>query len=234
MFSLRGKRVGRFSVMSGSRSLDNFPVVRRRPVVAIIGSAPIGRDLSETIDSCDIVIRINECKVYGGNSGNRTDILCVTNTGAPAHRFIKHKSIAGGGFYPQVSEVWFPRDSAVHKAKALEWDPFFPLSEMDDLWREIAETNSLWTKKLFHFSGFFNISLFNTLICRSRKPFLCPSTGIFTISHVLTDSRFSDFDKYAAGFRYKGWPFHPWDVERELMLEYAGKREDFFLAVETG
>lgn len=51
----------------------NFQTDAQRPKIALVGNAPPTYDLSAQIDSCDIVIRCNEAKTLGANTGTCGD-----------------------------------------------------------------------------------------------------------------------------------------------------------------
>ena len=92
----------------------------------------VGKDQAKLIDACDLVIRFNEWKNYGENCGQRVDVLCICNTGNPARDFIRRACIRKAPFYDLVSEIWFPRDSSVHKEHAKVFAPSYPARKFDD------------------------------------------------------------------------------------------------------
>ena len=79
--------------------------------IAIVGNAKLCNDFSKQIDSCDIVLRFNEANNYGCFSGYKTDILCIRNNGEPGIRFSTQKLISKYPRFPNLSEVWFPRNT---------------------------------------------------------------------------------------------------------------------------
>lgn len=186
--------------------------------MAIVGSAKFSLDQSENIDKCDFVLRFNECKNFGYYCGERTDAICVTNTGIPADRIITSKSILRSKYYKSLSEVWFPRNCDVHSKH-------FP-ADYSDKTKRIMVSNNLTDKKIIRFGKAFNIFVFDLLKRHSSTAFKCPSTGIFGILYSLYDVRFSGYDKYIFGFRFQGSDWHPWESEKNIVMGLCHSRLD--------
>jgi hypothetical protein len=203
-----------------------FGCRKNRPVFAIIGNAPIPVDYSEFIDNCELVLRINEGKNIGVHSGQKTDILCITNTGGPARRIIEGKSIWNSSYYNKLSEVWFPRDSEVHKKYLQTVELPYPATEFDNRADELVAANDLSRTTIRQFSGEFNEAVFKKLKDRARHPFICPSTGLLAIEYILSKARFDRYNKVLAGFTFEGWAGHPWELEQRIVWGYAGRRMD--------
>jgi hypothetical protein len=47
------------------------------------------------------------------------------------------------------------------------------------------------------------------------------------IEYILSEARFADYEKVLLGFGFTGWAGHPWDAEKEIVMEYAATRTDF-------
>ena len=198
---------------------------RRR--VALVGSAPLARDMSLLIDSCDIVIRCNEAKTLGGHAGSRTDVLCVTNTGSPAQRIIAEQSIRRSPRFPGLSEVWFPRESHVH-LRALEASGFqISSSEFEDRSQDILTANGLGDDiAVTYFSADFNERIFASLKQKSADPFVCPSTGFMALCHLLERDDYETFDKLILGFTFQMWEGHPARAEQRFIRALCSRRPD--------
>lgn len=198
----------------------------RRKRVALVGSAPLGKDMSSLIDSCDVIIRCNEAKTLGGHSGSRTDVLCVTNTGGPAHRIITEQSIRRSPRFPDLSEVWFPRDSYTH-LQALNASGFqIPPSEFEDRSQDILTANALNDVVVTHFSRDFNERMFASLKLKSADPFVCPSTGFMALCHLLERDDYAAFDKLILGFTFQYWEGHPSRAEQRFVRALCSRRAD--------
>ena len=195
-------------------------------MLAIVGNGMVGKDQAKLIDACDLVIRFNEWKNYGENCGQRVDVLCICNTGNPARDFIRRACIRKAPFYDLVSEIWFPRDSSVHKEHAKVFAPSYPARKFDDQSDLLVASNALSAKRIVRFSRETNQRVFQALRARARQPFTCPSTGMLGIDYVLTEPRFADYKKNLFGFGFQGWEGHPWEAEQEQVKHYCSVRED--------
>lgn len=188
--------------------------------LAIVGSSEVKNDQSEQIDTCDLVIRFNECKVYDKNNGKKVDVLCITNTGLPALRISSGNRILNSPFYHMISEIWFPRDARTHTRHAKE--------DFYDESKRLVESNDLSRFTIVKFSAELNLYIFDQLK-RCNMPFNCPSTGFFGIMYVLTQKRFAEYDKYLFGFEFTGYHCHAWESGKYLANIYASTREDFHI-----
>ena len=202
------------------------------PSIAIVGNGPVSKDQSGLIDACNVVVRFNEWKNYGQNSGLKADILCITNMGVPANRIIRGALIGKVPHLDQISEIWFPRDSEVHKAHTAEFAPEYLLNEFDDLSVSLLDSNNLSAKRIVRFSAGFNRKIFRTLLLLGHRSFHCPSTGIFAIEYILGEERFAGYQKFLFGFGFQGWRGHPWATERDLVIYRSLTRDDFHLGTQ--
>ena len=199
--------------------------------LAIVGNAPLEKGQAAIIDACEWVVRFNEWKNHRGDSGQRVDVLCVTNTGNPAEIFIRDRLIGSAPFLSHVSEIWFPRDFPAHQQQARQFDRTYPDRKLLDRSDEIVASNQLHEKRIVRFSSELNQQVFAALRARSATPFLCPSTGALTIAHGLEDPRFAGYEKLLFGFGFQGWHGHPWEAEKALAQHHCATREDVrFLA----
>lgn len=186
-------------------------------------------DHSAWIDSCDLVLRFNEGKTVGNNSGTKTDILCISNIGGPAFRIIKNTSIYNAPFFAQLSEIWFPRDinyhlNYLHQNKYLHRNKlWYRESELVDQSQKLIESNQLTSFRIVYFSQDLNRQAFEMLQTKDRK-FICPSTGFLAISYIMNEPRFDEYDKLLFGFTFKAWEGHPMKAEKQIVLKDAGLR----------
>lgn len=65
----------------------------KKPRLLILGNAPLRENLSEFIDTSDIVLRFNDAFYYGFNTGRKVDILCITNTGSSSLSIATNREI---------------------------------------------------------------------------------------------------------------------------------------------
>lgn len=193
--------------------------------IAIVGSAAIEKDESSQIDSCDLVVRFNNCKVYGGNSGKKLDILCINVGGAPACQMIAETTVLNSSFYSLISEIWIPIRVRVCQAHMMGLSVSDPRLGDRDLSDEIIKSNKLGHLPTVRFSMEFNIRVFVMLRERAAS-FVSPSTGFLAIQYVVDEPRFAEWDKLIFGFAFKGWKGHPFAAEEKLVMQYAAERQD--------
>jgi hypothetical protein len=194
-----------------------------RPRVVIIGARPLvtrgffqarssPNALARFIDTSDVVIRMNNIKNVGvPGLGNRTDILAVTNTGQPGHRYahaarLDHPMIAG------AAEIWFGTPSELAE-----------LGEFQGTGDPLAGRD--WAPEILSFQGWSNrrhdaiaAEITRNLGAKlkrlgSSKP--DPSLGVRVIARVLEESRFSDHVVHLVGFGFRGPNPSPHDFKAE-------------------
>lgn len=97
----------------------------------VVGSAPLEIDLARFIDACDCVVRFNNCKNYGGNSGSRTDVLFLSNSDDPANHpslaFMLKKRTSRESeqelpYLTRAGQVWFIRPPSAQLTAFLKND----------------------------------------------------------------------------------------------------------------
>jgi hypothetical protein len=191
--------------------------------LVLIGAAPCSIDYSPLINHADLVVRFNECKQFGGNVGTRTDILCISNMGSPARRYIAQRPMRG--LEPlRTAKIWFPRNTDVcldHVSRMMEEDPGLRSAWRDldfrDYSAEITEANDLGHGGIERFSKELNARVFRSLERPGDLPFFAPSTGILAVARVLGDPAFADHRVHLVGFGFAGWTGHPWRAERAFV-----------------
>ncbi|GAB1401600.1 hypothetical protein MASR1M68_05110 [Elusimicrobiota bacterium] len=199
----------------------------KKPRLLILGNAPLRENLSEFIDTSDIVLRFNDAFYYGFNTGRKVDILCITNTGSSSLSIATNREILRKKINEKVSEIWFPRDSDYHKKYIIENHIDYTLNEFDDYSHEIISSNHLNDKIIKKFSKEFNKTVFNKVITYNPSYFICPSTGIMALEYIISDERFSEFEKILVGFTFEGWKGHAWSEEQKIINSYMENRKDF-------
>ena len=211
--------------------------------VVFVGNAPLKSDLSGFIDSCDCVVRYNNCRNYRINSGAKSDILVLNNTGDPRtqktidfflKKRTKRKVDRGLPYTKGVSGVFFVRPAAEFCKLFLEEHipDDNPLKDQElrdiqlkrNLAREIVKALFLEDREItFNDAGFY-VDVWEKLLRYGKTDAIMPSTGILGIEMLLNCASFNHYSKYIAGFGLEGWNGHPWDLERSLLNDYIGKR----------
>ncbi|SDJ09840.1 hypothetical protein SAMN05428983_0136 [Agrobacterium fabrum] len=184
----------------------------------IVGNGELPPGVAGFIDLSDIVIRFNDCRSLGAG-GRRTDVVAVCNTGRPGHEMTQGRDWRESDGVRQASALWSVRDPA----KFSEMEPGIRAR-----WPELTDFCVDYT------AGFAAIAaetskshiviprdvherLDTALAAHAPAPYVCPSTGLVAIAHVL-ESVSGDGDEVAiAGFSHQGWSGHPFAAEQQLV-----------------
>ncbi len=210
--------------------------------IVFVGNAPLSSDLSNFIDSCDCVVRFNRCPNYRVNSGAKSDVLVLNNTGNPGTQatiafFLKKRTKKKAErtlpYTKGVSRVCFVRPSAEScKAFLQSHVPGDnPLRDQElrdiqldrNLGTEIAKALFLDDRKIDFIDADFYTSVWKNLLRYGSTDAIMPSTGILGLEMLLGDGSCENHVKYIAGFGLEGWPGHPWELERRLLNDYIKK-----------
>ncbi|KVK54605.1 Urease operon accessory protein [Agrobacterium deltaense] len=192
--------------------------------ITIVGNGELPPGAADFIDCSDIVIRFNDCRSLGPG-GTRTDVVAVCNTGRPGREMAEGTDWRESDGVRQASAIWSVRDPA----KFSEMEP-----DIRARWPELTDFCADYT------AGFAAIAreagkghiviprgvherLDAALEAYAPMPYVCPSTGLFAIAHVL-ESVSDDGDEVAiAGFGHQGWSGHPFTAEQQLVEALAGE-----------
>ncbi len=224
------KQLNRLLLQTGlkrPKQLPKFPAdqatVPSERRMIILGNAPMQMDMSEYIDSSDVVVRFNECQNYGLGTGHKADILCINNFGQPAEEWIKDQTFFRLPFIDQVKEIWLPRTPSILEHRKSVRDRHFDVARFRDLGEELVNKNRLTSKVIERFSDKRNAEILDSLKKLSSEEFREPSTGILAIAHAVASPRFAHLNKVILGFTFEGWKGHPWKGERALIAQFASQ-----------
>ena len=206
--------------------------------LVIVGSAPLHIDCLKFIDSCDCVVRFNDCKNFGGNSGTRTDILVLNCTGGENvkafRKLLQPRSDSELAeelpFVVSASEVWFSRPNPADLrryylsedvADELRSKAVFEKS-IDARYRfgALVETLRIPENKIRSITEPLYVSVWEKLTQIGEMADQVPSTGMIGIEMLLNDPRFNEYQKFICGFGWKGWSGHSWKLEKKLVKTY--------------
>ena len=180
--------------------------------VVIIGNAPIVNSgplqpkitaslLSRFIDSCDVIIRMNNIKnINSPGIGTRTDILAMMNTGAPAEGYAARK-LTCAPILAHLRDIVFvvpPNDM-----KSLSDNPTDDPAHGRDFSSEIIIQQG-WTDLKISFVRDAVIERLSASIAEFAGSRFMASTGARTIAHVLNDPRFFGYNIFIVGFGFEG------------------------------
>lgn len=186
--------------------------------IMIVGNGEIPRGAADFIDLSDVVIRFNDCRSVGPG-GNRTDIVAVCNTGRPGKAMTESAEWRNNDSVQQASAIWSVRDPA----KFSDMEP-----EILKNWPELADFCADYSAGFAAFAeetGKAHIVIPRAVHERVDaalqaylpEPYVCPSSGMVAIAHVLEESRTSDDEVAIVGFGHEGWSLHPFAAERQLV-----------------
>ncbi|MFS8125280.1 Urease operon accessory protein [Rhizobium sp. BR 250] len=186
--------------------------------IMIVGNGELPPGVADFIDLSDIVIRFNDCRSLGAG-GSRTDVVAVCNTGRPGREMTEGSDWRESDGVRQASTIWSVRDPA----KFSEMEP-----DIRARWPELTDFCADYTPGFAAIAAETGKShiviprgvherLDTALAAYAPAPYVCPSTGLFAIAHVL-ESVSDDGDEVAiAGFGHSGWSGHPFAAEQQLV-----------------
>ena len=186
--------------------------------IMIVGNGELLPGVAGFIDLSDIVIRFNDCRSLGAG-GRRTDVVAVCNTGRPGHEMTQGRDWRESDGVRQASALWSVRDPA----KFSEMEPGIRARwpELTDFCVDytagFAAIAAETSKSHIVIPRYVHERLDTALAAHAPAPYVCPSTGLVAIAHVL-ESVSGDGDEVAiAGFSHQGWSGHPFAAEQQLV-----------------
>lgn len=194
--------------------------------IAVVGNGDIEASSAALIDACDLVVRFNQCVSYG-KGGNRCDVVAVCNMGRPGLAMIHSREWRAHPAVQAASQIWSVRDARKFdemRADILQREPgltdFF-----DDYTGDFARFARQEGKHHCLIPRALHDNLDRRLSALSSDPYICPSTGLIAIAHVLKSIAKKGDAVMIAGFSHQGWSGHPFAAERQLLdaLETEGK-----------
>lgn len=193
--------------------------------IFIVGNADVLTDHSANIEAADVVVRFNRCRNLGVHTGHRTTELWLTNTGRSGLEFVDPSKVENllGRTRPQ--RVLLPRR---------------PLNPVQHFFARIASRESALeygalirpnVERLGVRCEYVGHNLphaaMRTLLSYGKPavPPKAPSTGILAVHHFATAHAYSRDRISLVGFRFEGWRWHPWELERAYVddLEARGR-----------
>lgn len=194
--------------------------------LVIVGGAPepkpllsdggLAEPIAQFIDDSDYVVRMNDVKNQAaGWIGRKTDMLAVSNTGKPAHRYATGNRIQFGHIDPPAEIFWaympFQLLFARHFTR-FRSDP----RHGTDFTNKIIQHQEWHGLKQYRMSQLEALQLNIWLLSLSRRRCLA-STGLRAIWFVLKSKRFESYQKYFVGFGFQGWLGHAFDAEEKIV-----------------
>jgi hypothetical protein len=176
-------------------------------------------DYSQLVNSADFVVRFNEMRNYGYNSGTKVDALCVTNISTPGRLFSKSKTLEKFSSIETLKEIWFPRTS--NHLPCQFW--FRPLStkvfSCADYRNHIIARNNFHQKNIVYFSDDLYAACCSELDIDCESINFSPSTEYLAIKYVL--QRFGTLDTRISliGFSFDESSCYLYKNEKNSLIE---------------
>lgn len=189
--------------------------------IAIVGNATVETDLSDQINSADLVVRFNvpTKNNYNINTGVKTDVLCVNNSCAPGRAYAKYRRLTTLPFINELSEVWFPRFAS--KPASQVW--FKPWSRQvfrqTDYSKFIISRNGLKNKKVVYFDENLFRDCCQMLNIAKDCTLYGPSSGFLALYYVRQKFNLTEHQLQLIGFAFSGSETHRWQKEKEEVLK---------------
>lgn len=176
------------------------------------------------IDSCDVVIRFNDCRSAGAG-GRKTDVVAVCNTGRPGKDMVSASGWRNNGAVHAASEIWCVRDPLLFAAMKPVLERIRPdLDDFcDDYTEGFAALAQAGGKKHVVIGRSVHDRLDTLLRNHSPGEYVVPSSGLVVIGHVLSDEAYRNDEILITGFGHEGWDGHPFAAEKRLVNAWEGE-----------
>lgn len=187
--------------------------------IVIVGNGDVTVDYAQLVNDADFVVRFNEMRNYGGNTGTKVDALCVTNLASPGRKFSKYKTLDNFSSIETLKEIWFPRPSN-YLPFQFWFKPFSSKAfSRADYRKHIIKRNNFHGKEIVSFSNELYTACCDELGIDRDAMTLYPSTGYLAIKYVL--QRFMALDTRISliGFTFNGTNCHKWINERKNVFK---------------
>jgi len=174
--------------------------------IAVIGNASPQSDISELVDSADIVMRFNSCPHFqSGKTGNRTSIHCVRSFGGIGEKFANGAEEIDSGVTTGCHTVWFVGEQG-------GWVP------------KIITRFALGKKQHVHFSSSHMHSV-DVLLRKFGGADQGASLGTMATIFLLSRPEFKHYDIQLFCFDLEGWHGHPWKQETRLLMYHQYRKK---------
>ncbi|MDP1666515.1 MAG: glycosyltransferase family 29 protein [Methylobacter sp.] len=190
-------------------------------IIAIVGNATVETDLSDEINSADLVVRFNVATKnnFNINTGVKTDVLCVCNSSAPGRAYAKYRRLATLPFINEVNEIWFPRPTS-NPARQVWFKPWSRQTfRQTDYSKFIVSRNGLKNKKIVYFGDDLFHDCCHMLDIAKDCSLYGPSSGFLALQYVLQQFDLTEHQLLMIGFTFSGSETHRWQKEKEEVLK---------------
>lgn len=192
--------------------------------IVIVGNGEVAPELAADIDASDMVVRFNNCASYGAG-GLKTDVVAVCNTGRPGKAMSRSPDWRMLPAVQAASEIWSVREAA--KFDEMMPDVLTRHPELDDFFEDFTGDFARIAAEDGKAHHVISREVHENLDCDlkglTETPYVCPSSGLVAIAHVLSAIRQPGDEVLIAGFSHQGWELHPFDAERTLIERWIAK-----------
>lgn len=194
--------------------------------IVVVGNGDIPEGADKLIDLSDLVIRFNDCRSFG-RGGVKTDIVAVCNTGRPGKAMSEGAEWRALKPVQAASTIWSVRDPAKFADMYAGLQVTNP--ELDDFCDNYSDAfaalASISGKQYEIISRDVHERTDALLAAYSPEPYICPSSGLIAILHVLDMAAKDQSQVLITGFTHQGWAGHPFPAEKQLVdaFEAEGK-----------
>jgi hypothetical protein len=158
---------------------------------------------------------MNECAHIHENTGARTDILAITNSGSPPVAMLANPSTTFVSAFESATHVLLPRNRWFSLAKRIKAGRRPTRAHFIDHSTMISNYARSRGKSVTMIGVRDNMIIERNLAAMQNEPFIMPSTGAIVASYFVRRAKPSD-RVVLAGFSHSGWSGHPWFAERRL------------------
>lgn len=187
-----------------------------KKTLVLVGNAPLGSDLSQSIDNADYVVRFNDAQHPVGQSGTKTDLLMVAATSKHMQRRLQEPDFMQSPVFKAAQEILLP----YHPSIIAKYHP------QPNILSRLKGRRADWTHQTIDIIGeykdihimspqFYMQACAELGIAEKDMKRLFPSTGFLGIWHMLQTHDAGEWDIRICGFTWEGWKRHAWDAERQ-------------------
>jgi hypothetical protein len=201
--------------------------------LAIIGNSSLSKDFSLEIEKKDVVVRFNEMKNYGVNTGKKTDIWVISSNKFLLDQHIKNGMLGG--------EIKIKITKMIEDCKYIFFciPPYLDAEGLNDKNRKnVILTDKINRIEAVHnFVETYDINELSYRILEFpqnyvdelapyiwKRKWICPSNGYLITRTIVDDYTYSNYKKTLYGFSWNGWEGHPWVLERLFLEKFKNEK----------
>ena len=194
-----------------------------RQSVAIVGNGPVADGVAGQIDAADLVIRFNEPAHAPDQTGTRTDILFLMNSGKSMQARLSNPDFWRSPFMRGARQIILP----YHPSIIARYHP------KPNLLSRLKGRKADWTAETLQMCKaagkevltlapeFYEESCEALGITPQKRRAVFPSSGFLGIRYAMLNFPEPQWQIGICGFGWEGWKRHDWQRERQW-VEVSG------------